>query len=895
MNEETLFHEARQKPVGERTVFLDQVCGGDLTLRRRIEILLQADDNPDSLLKLQPPATSAILSLSEVPGQMIGPYKLLEQIGEGGMGVVFMAEQQEPVRRKVALKVIKPGMDTRQVIARFEAERQALAVMDHPSIARVLDAGATDSGRPYFVMELVRGVPITTFCDENNLPVRERLELFASLCQAIQHAHTKGIVHRDIKPSNVLVTRQDGRAVVKVIDFGVAKAMGQQLTEKTLFTNFAQMIGTPLYMSPEQAEQSGVDIDTRSDIYSLGVLLYELLTGSTPVDAEQMKQAAFDEVRRIIREDEPQTPSARISGSHTLPAIAAYRHIEPARLSKLVRGDLDWIVMKALEKDRGRRYETANGFAADVLRYLNDEPVQAYPPSAGYQFRKFARRNKGALVTGSLVTVAVLLVVAVLAGSIGWVSRDRAARRLVVEQAVGRALEEGDDLQKQGKWQEALVAVERAEAALASGEGGAELQQQVNDQLADLHMIQRLEQLRLQRGGHWDNKSANRAYARAFADFGMDVENLSPPDVAARIRRRPSTAIRMAAALDDWTMVLRDWGLRDRTRDPATWKRLLEAARLADPDPWRSQLRQSMGQEDLNALRKLAEASDITALPPQSLQLMGNALIFGGDGPACVAWLRKAHRQHPGDALITFDLTFHLSNLPSAEWVEVLRFAEAGLAAQQSPGMYCYVGHALSQLGRYDEAVAVLRKAVELQPDFADAHANLGFALSQQVRLGEAITACRKAIELDPNLAASHNNLAWLLTTGSDVKFRDPKRAVELAKKAVELEPKNAIYWQTLGVAQYRVDDWRGAIVALEKVTELGSPGDSMEWFPLAMAHWQLDEKDVARQWYDRAVEWMAKNNPQDQELRRFRAEATDLLKIEDKSRSQQDGISNRP
>jgi tetratricopeptide (TPR) repeat protein/tRNA A-37 threonylcarbamoyl transferase component Bud32 len=342
-------------------------------------------------------------ALSEQPGTTIGPYKLLEQIGEGGMGVVFMAEQQEPVRRRVALKLIKPGMDTRQVIARFEAERQALAVMDHPGIAHVLDAGATPSGHPYFVMELVRGVPITTYCDENNLPVRERLELFASVCQAIQHAHTKGIIHRDIKPNNVLVTRQDGRPAVKVIDFGVAKAIGQQLTEKTLFTNFAQMVGTPLYMSPEQAEQSGVDIDTRSDIFSLGVLLYELLTGSTPVNEEQMRKAAFDEIRRIIREDEAQIPSMRISSSDTLPAIAAHRHIEPARLSKLVRGELDWIVMKALEKDRNRRYETANAFAADVAHYLNDEHVQACPPSAAYRFGKFARRNRVALVTATLV------------------------------------------------------------------------------------------------------------------------------------------------------------------------------------------------------------------------------------------------------------------------------------------------------------------------------------------------------------------------------------------------------------------------------------------------------------------------------------------------------------
>jgi serine/threonine protein kinase len=340
---------------------------------------------------------------------MIGPYKLKEQIGEGGFGLVFVAEQQEPVRRKVALKVIKPGMDSRQVITRFEAERQALALMDHPNIARVLDAGATDSGRPYFVMELVRGIPITDYCDKNQLSPRDRLDLFITVCQAVQHAHQKGIIHRDIKPSNVLVTSHDGKPVAKVIDFGVAKAINQQLTERSIYTNFAQMIGTPLYMSPEQAEMSGLDIDTRSDIYSLGVLLYELLTGTTPLDKKRFAKAAYDEIRRMIREDEPQKPSTRLSTSDSIASIAAQRHIEPARLSKLMRGDLDWITMKALEKDRTRRYETANGLARDIQRYLSDEPVEACPPSATYRLRKFARKNRAALATASLFAITLVL------------------------------------------------------------------------------------------------------------------------------------------------------------------------------------------------------------------------------------------------------------------------------------------------------------------------------------------------------------------------------------------------------------------------------------------------------------------------------------------------------
>ncbi|HEY0551336.1 MAG TPA: protein kinase [Verrucomicrobiae bacterium] len=410
---EALFEQALKFKPEERAAFLAGACGADESLRRRAEELLQASAEKGGFLPTDPGNKKTIvLPITEQPGDRIGRYKILQQIGEGGCGVVYMAEQAEPVRRRVALKVIKLGMDTKSVIARFEAERQALAMMDHPNIAKVLDAGATETGRPFFVMELVRGVKITEYCDEAKLSTTERLKLFIQVCHAIQHAHQKGIIHRDLKPSNILVTINDGVPVPKVIDFGIAKATtGQQLTDKTLFTAYEQFIGTPAYMSPEQAVMTSLDIDTRSDIYALGVLLYELLTSKPPFDPKELLQSGFDEMRRTIREKEPERPSTRLSTmlDADLTTVAQRRRIDAPKLIHSLRGDLDWIVMKALEKDRTRRFETANAMAMDIQRYLSNEPVNARPPSNLYRFQKLVRRNKTAFAAVGAVVAALAI------------------------------------------------------------------------------------------------------------------------------------------------------------------------------------------------------------------------------------------------------------------------------------------------------------------------------------------------------------------------------------------------------------------------------------------------------------------------------------------------------
>lgn len=437
----TVFLEAVGKETSvERQQFLDAACAGDDDLRREVDDLLGLLKEAGSFLETgsfpkrdERPEFDATVSgdmLQAQPGDHAGPYKLLECIGEGGMGTVWVAEQSEPIRRRVAVKLIKPGMDSRQVLARFEAERQALALMDHPNIARVLDAGLTEAGRPFFAMEYVKGIALTDYCDQARLSIEERLGLFEQVCQAVQHAHQKGVIHRDLKPSNILVCLYDGKPVPKVIDFGLAKATQQSLTDRTLYTSHGMMVGTPLYMSPEQAVSNNLDIDTRSDVYSLGVILYELLTGTTPLEKDEMRRAVGEEVLRLIRDAEPPKPSTRLSGSANLPAVAEQRGLAPSDLARSLSGDLDWVVMKALEKERGRRYESASALAADIEHHLRNEPVVARPPSAAYRLRKFAKRNRTAVLVTATVAGVVLLATAVAGWMVAESRRDNMIARM---------------------------------------------------------------------------------------------------------------------------------------------------------------------------------------------------------------------------------------------------------------------------------------------------------------------------------------------------------------------------------------------------------------------------------------------------------------------------------
>jgi eukaryotic-like serine/threonine-protein kinase len=894
---EAIFFAARQKAPKDRAAYLDEVCRDDAELRQRVDQFLSAQAELGSFLEspaAAPPMATMEEPIREMPGTMIGPYKLLQQIGEGGMGTVYMAEQTQPVQRRVALKVIKAGLDSKQVIARFEAERQALAVMDHVNIARVFDAGATEAGRPYFVMELVHGVPITKYCDDNHLTPRERLELFVPVCQAIQHAHQKGIIHRDIKPSNVMITLYDGKPVPKVIDFGVAKATEQKLTERTLFTQYGAMVGTLEYMSPEQAEMSGLGVDTRSDIYSLGVLLYELLTGNTPLTHKRMKDGVYAEILRMIKEEEPPKPSTRLSDSgEALASISAQRHTEPAKLTKLMRGELDWIVMKTLEKDRNRRYETANGFAADVQRYLADEPVQACPASASYRLRKFVRRNKRVLATAALFGVLMLAAVGTMTAILGWAARDREAlrhdvardqetRQQALAQEITRALDETAASYKRGKWPEAMAAVKRAGAFVASGSPDEVLAQRVRQWRADLDLVSRLEDIRMERAADavedsFDWKGTDAAYAKVFQAYGLDVEAV---DTAESAKRIVASGVKenLVAALDDWILTKQVGSL------PGVEPLRVILGR-ADLDPWRNRVREALVSRDTQTLKKLSLDKEVLALPPTTVHLLGVVLAETGQVPLAVEVLRQAQDRYPGDFWINHDLgvySYFLNPPQAGRAVAYLRAAVAlrpesarvfvslglGLWKQREPveaeaafrkalhfkpdypRAHLNLGVVLREQGKLDEGETEYREAVRLKPDYHQAHINLGVALSKQGKLDEAIACYRKAIEVDPNYAGAHYNLGLAL--------RDQKKldeAIVAFRKAIELDPTYVDAHNWLGALLCNdLQEYDKAIACFRKAIEL-DPKSALGYLNLGIALRAQRKLDDAIAAYRKAIE----------------------------------------
>jgi serine/threonine protein kinase len=837
-----IFLEAVERHTPDQwPAFLDRACAGCPALRCQVEALLGAHREVGTAqhrklaegAEPSPVATIDLPQATEAPDAVIGPYKLVEQIGEGGMGAVWMAQQTEPVRRLVAVKLIKAGMDSKQVIARFDAERQALALMDHPNIARVLDAGTTDAGRPYFVMDLVKGVPITRYCDEHHLTPRQRLGLFIPVCQAVQHAHQKGIIHRDLKPGNVLVALYDGKPVPKVIDFGVAKAAGQPLTDKTLVTGFGAIVGTLEYMSPEQAEVNQLDIDTRSDIYSLGVLLYELLTGSPPFTKKDLEKAGLLETLRVIREQEPTKPSKKLSTANGLPTLAANRGTEPAKLTRLVRGELDWIVLKALEKDRNRRYETASAFAADVERYLADEPVLACPPSAWYRFGKFARRNRAQLA----LAVALGLLLAV-GGAFGWYSDRQATQRRAeadrraarTEREVTAALAElaalldrgGDEIQNPPRWRLTLGAARsahwRAGAALEAGPAPDELHGQVwaaGDRLAGAEAdcetaVQCEGWVADLVAGVWRPERFPVADLLRRAEDLLDRAGVPPATAppgsrAAAVRghrlRYPLTVLVLMADLEKKKRGGREGDSIDGLAEELT----------KDVHPLQRSVREAAAGGGLRAL--LADGPGRSAT---STELVCLALCLAASPSADRAGVEvladEALRRNPADlAAMTFAFLgrravparfVKVKELADIDWLSppdprppvlaesalrTIAAAERGLTLRPDLAVLWVISAAaLADAGHYGWAAERYRQAVRLDPADQSSHVRLAEALVYAGRVGEAVEVYRAALLAFPRLTLGTTSPFAGKGVGMVVRVAAARAALVLAHDAGE-------------------------------------------------------------------------------------------------------------
>ena len=673
MNETEIFARiSAESDPEQQTRLIDQLCQADDELKTRIRAMIQAHHHPDSFFENPMVDTPTRFDESVSAGAMIGPYKLLQKIGEGGMGLVFMAEQLQPVKRRVALKVIKPGMDSRQVIARFEAERQALAMMEHPNIATVLDAGTTDTGYPYFVMELVNGKPITQYCDDETMNMSQRLQLFVDVCRAVQHAHQKGIIHRDLKPTNILVAEFDGNPVPKVIDFGVAKATGLQLTEKTLFTEFGQVIGTVEYMSPEQARRNQLDVDTRSDIYSLGIVLYKLLTGETPFGSDRFRQAAWDEMIKIIREEEPQLPSIKVGSSASRDQVATNRSVNPDRLPAMIRGDLDWIVSRSLEKDRNRRYRSVGDFADDIQRHLEQRPVEAAPRSSLDRFRKYLLRNRKRLPW--IAAATILLIYWLYSGIRAAQKLELANQRLdqavqAAELAMNRA--QNSPIGEHSQWDAASAQIQRVEDSLADGNlKSRDVTSRANETIADFQLklarreiANQIEEVVLRGASNPDLASWQQMeedIRNLFKKHGFDLQNEAPMEIGRRIRD-DELALQWSDLLELWIGTIGHMGTIDGKNARERLQPWSEAIYLADADPIRTGVRKFLFSSPLRKENlAFAENIDLTNLTPRTISWLATCFSAVGDFERADELFLDGIELHPRDVMLAHDYAFGL-------------------------------------------------------------------------------------------------------------------------------------------------------------------------------------------------------------------------------------------